>query len=125
MLQWIIGGIAGIWILNTFSQTYLAHQYKKTLEKNKADTTVIRAGTQTATLYTFETKHKALQHPQKISFDVSFPKDAILNMIDPQTKIEYYDGKSFMTISDSTLVTFTNEAEISTFAYIHLAKKET
>lgn len=122
MFYWIIGGIFGFWMLGNFTEAYSAYQYQKKLKTDKAGSTIIRAGNQTATLYTFETESQALEHIQKVSFNWSFSKEEILRVSESKTKIEYHNGKEFVTISDSEIVTITNSDGKSTFAYIHFAK---
>ena len=95
------------------------------LKSAKVGKTIARTQKTSVEVFTFATMQDAIEHPQEITFD---PNTYALNNRETmfllnchKQPIEVFDGENFKTVSNSELLTITNDGNKS---YVYLKFKE-
>lgn len=129
MTGWIIGmlgvSFAGCTIASAYVNVKVKHDYQKKLEKAKAGKTIIRAGKTSGEVYTFDSEQEALKYPQEITFTPSIISsesiETVLSIDSQKKAIELFDGKKFITISDTQIVPVVVDGN-TTYVYLRLVE---
>ena len=125
MIEWIIAGVLGLGAVYSISSADARSKYMEELKSAKVGKTIARTQKTSVEVFTFATMQDAIEHPQEITFD---PNTYALNNRETmfllnchKQPIEVFDGENFKTVSNSELLTITNDGNKS---YVYLKFKE-
>lgn len=127
MIGLIIAGILGLGAACSISCAEERIKYMEELRSAKVGKTIARASKTSVEVFTFSTMQDAIEHPQEITFDPNtFPTnnlETIFLLNCHKQPIEVFDGESFKTVSDSELLTITDDGK-KRYVYLRFNEKE-
>lgn len=125
MIGEIILGVLGLGIVCQIANAEAQSEYMEELENAKAGKTIARISETSFEVFTFSTMQDAIEHPQEITFNpntyVSNNRETIFLLNCHKQPIEVFDGENFKTVSDSELLTITDDENKR---YVYLRFKE-
>lgn len=127
MIGWIIAGVLGVGAASVLASAENRSNYMQELEKSKAGKTIVRTSNISGEVFTFATQQEAIEHPQEVTFD---PNEHAFNNRETmfllnfkKMPIEVHNGKEFVTISDSELLTV-EIGDTKTYVYLRLKEEK-
>lgn len=127
MIGWIISGVLGVGAASVLASAEDRSNYMQELEKSKAGKTIVRTSNTSGEVFTFATQQEAIEHPQEVTFD---PNEHAFNNRETmfllnfkKMPIEVHNGKEFVTISDSELLTV-ESGDTKTYVYLRLKEEK-
>lgn len=125
MIEWIIAGVLGLGAVCSISCAEDRRKYLEELERAKIGKTIARTSKTSVEVFTFSTMQDAIEHPQEITFDPNTHafnnRETIFLLNCYKQPIEVFDGENFKTVSDSELLTITDNVNKR---YVYLRFKE-
>ncbi len=102
-------------------------KYREELTSAIVGKTIARTSETSVEVFTFSTMQDAINHPQEITFDpnrcYAKNRETILLLRCHKQPIEVWDGENFKTVSDSELLTITDDGNKS-YVYLRFKEKE-
>ena len=100
-------------------------KYMEELKSAKVGKTIARTSETSVEVFTFSTMQDAIEHPQEITFDpnnYAFNNRETMFLLNCNKQpIEVFDGENFKKVSDSELLTITDDGNKR---YVYLRFKE-
>lgn len=125
MIGWIIAGVLGLGTVCSISCAEDRRKYMEELKNAKVGKTIARTSKGSVEVFTFSTMQDAIEHPQEITFDPNTyafnNRETIFLLNCHKQPIEVFDGENFRAVSDSELLTITDNENKR---YVYLRFKE-
>ena len=100
----------------------IRREYWEEMDMVKAGKTIIKSDTATEEIYTFKSQQDAIEHPQEATFDPNqYPCPNVETVIlenSSKHPLKFFNGKEFVTVEDSSLLTVTGENGDTTYVYL-------
>ena len=122
MIGWIIAGVLGLGAVCSISSAEDRNKYMEELKSAKVGKTIARTSETSVEVFTFSTMQDAIEHPQEITFDPNshaFNNRETMFLLNCHKQV--FDGENFKTVSDSELLTITDDGNKR---YVYLRFKE-
>ncbi len=127
MIGWIIAGVLGLGAAGAISTAEARSNYMQELEKAKVGKTIVRTSNISGEVFTFATQQEAIEHPQEVTFDpnkyTSNNRETMFLVNSRKKPIEVYNGKKYVTVSESELITV-EIGDTTTYVYLRFKEKE-
>ena len=127
MIGWIIAGVLALGAVSSSVTREDRNKYMEELESAKAGKTIARASKASAEVFTFLTVQDAIEHPQEITFDPNTyafnNRETVLLLNCNRQPIEVFDGKNFIKVTDSELLTIT-DGENKRYVYLRFKEEK-
>lgn len=127
-LGWIFAGVLGLGVACNITSAEVRRQYMEELKNAKVGKTIARTSETSVEIFTFSTIQDAVEHPQEVTFD---PNDLALNNRETvfllncrKQPIEIFDGKDFQKVSESTLLTITDDGDQKSYVYLRFKEEK-
>ena len=125
MIGLIIAGVLGLGAVCSISSAEERSKYMEELRSAKVGKTIARTSKNSVEVFTFSTMQDAIEHPQEITFDPNTcafnNRETVFLLNCHKQPIEVFDGENFKTVSDSELLTVTDDGNKR---YVYLRFKE-
>ena len=127
MIGWIIAGALALGAVSSSITREERNKYMEELESAKAGKTIARASKASAEVFIFLTVQDAIEHPQEITFDPNTyafnNRETVLLLNCNRQPIEVFDGKNFIKVTDSELLTIT-DGENKRYVYLRFKEEK-
>ena len=125
MIGWIIAGVLGLGVTCSIASAEDRSKYMEELKSAKVGKTIAKTPETSFEIFTFLTMQDAIEHPQEITFDpnhIAFNnRETVFLLNCHKQPIDVFNGKEYQKVSDSELLTITDNGQKS---YVYLRFKE-